>query len=114
MREQIEQTVTRILARHPQRVQEIGFGTGMLLFRIAPHTTSYLASDVSADALTYVQQVLATRPLPQVRLVQESADEAIRIPPESVDTVLSQHRLSAAGAPGSLGRVAIWWRPLHR
>jgi amino acid adenylation domain-containing protein len=88
MREQIEQTVTRILARHPQRVVEIGVGTGMLLFRIAPHTTSYLATDFSADALTYVQQALAIHPIPQVRLVQASADEASVIPPEGVDAVI--------------------------
>jgi ubiquinone/menaquinone biosynthesis C-methylase UbiE len=88
MREQIEQTVSRILALHPQRVLEIGFGTGMLLFRIAPHTTSYLASDFSPAALSSVQEVLATHPLPQVHLVQESAHQAILIPPESVDAVI--------------------------
>src|SRR5262249_38399662 len=88
MHEQIEQTVTRILARHPQRVMEIGFGTGMLLFRIAPHTTSYIASDFSADALTSVQEVLATHPISQVRLVQERAHEAIQVSPASVDAVI--------------------------
>jgi ubiquinone/menaquinone biosynthesis C-methylase UbiE len=89
MREQIGQTVSRILALHPQRVLEIGFGTGILLFRIAPHTTSYLASDFSPVALSSIQEVLATHPLPQVRLVQESAHQAVLIPPESVDAVIT-------------------------
>ncbi|TMC17286.1 MAG: methyltransferase domain-containing protein, partial [Chloroflexi bacterium] len=88
MREQIEQTVTRILDRSPQRVVEIGVGTGMLLFRIAPHTRSYLASDPSAQALDFVQRTLSTHPLPQVRLVQQSAHEALALPPESVDAVI--------------------------
>ena len=37
MREWVEGTVSRILALKPTNVLEIGCGTGLLLFRVAPH-----------------------------------------------------------------------------
>ncbi|MEO7360915.1 MAG: amino acid adenylation domain-containing protein, partial [Gemmatimonadaceae bacterium] len=37
MREWVDRTCDRILERKPKRVLEIGCGTGLLLFRIAPH-----------------------------------------------------------------------------
>ena len=42
MREWVDSTVERILSLHPRRVLEIGCGTGLLLFRIAPHCTQIL------------------------------------------------------------------------
>src|SRR5262249_43222076 len=51
MREWVERTVERIWALRPSRVLEIGCGTGLLLFRLAPHCTQYTATDVSGQAL---------------------------------------------------------------
>lgn len=81
--------MARVLAYHPRRIVEIGFGTGMLLFRIAPHTSEYLAADFSLKALSYVRQVLATRPLPHVHLIQQQAHEPLEgALLESMDAVL--------------------------
>ena len=88
MQEQVEQTVNRILSRTPRRFIEIGCGTGMLLFRIAPYTSTYVASDFSEKVLNYIEQVLATRPMPQVRLYQQAAHEVTSISPETFDTVV--------------------------
>ncbi|GHO80005.1 hypothetical protein KSD_77760 [Ktedonobacter sp. SOSP1-85] len=88
MRVQVEQAVSRILAHAPKRVMEIGCGTGLLLFRIAPHTTLYRASDFSKEALSYVEQVLATQPLPQVHLEQQLAHEATQASAETFDAVI--------------------------
>ena len=41
MRAWAEHTVERILALRPERVLEVGAGTGLLLFRVAPHTRAY-------------------------------------------------------------------------
>ena len=41
MREWLDLTIERIRALQPQRVLEIGCGTGLLLFRIAPHCAQY-------------------------------------------------------------------------
>lgn len=76
MREWLDQTVARI-RRFPLRdVVEIGSGLGMLLFRLAPAARSYVGSDFSARAMTYVERALSTRrPLrARIRLHQTTAD----------------------------------------
>ncbi|HXU07715.1 MAG TPA: amino acid adenylation domain-containing protein, partial [Blastocatellia bacterium] len=42
MRHWVEHTVERILSLEPRRVLEIGCGSGLLLFRIAPHCERYV------------------------------------------------------------------------
>ena len=57
MREWVAETVTRIMALKPQRVLEIGCGTGLLLARIAPHCERYTGTDFSETALNYTRQM---------------------------------------------------------
>src|SRR5437899_1235688 len=54
MRMWVETTVERIRSLRPKRVWEIGCGTGLLLFRIAPHCESYHGTDVSQTALNFL------------------------------------------------------------
>jgi amino acid adenylation domain-containing protein len=77
MREWVDQTVDRILALQPRRVMEIGCGTGLLLFRIAPECAQYYGTDFSQTALSYLHHQLmqASRELPQVTLAQRTADD---------------------------------------
>ena len=56
MKEWVERTVERILSLRPRRVLEIGCGTGLLLFRVAPHVESYRGTDLSQKALDYLTQ----------------------------------------------------------
>ena len=58
MAEWLDDTVRSILALRPRRVLEIGCGTGMLLFRVAPHCEHYLGTDLSPQALAYVERHL--------------------------------------------------------
>ncbi len=61
MREWVEGTVERLLATgriDGGRVLEIGCGTGLLLFRLAPRTGRYVGTDFSAAVLAYVENVL--------------------------------------------------------
>ncbi|MBD2776531.1 non-ribosomal peptide synthetase [Iningainema tapete] len=51
----LDSTVERILSLQPQRVLEIGCGTGMLLFRIAPQSSRYCGTDISNNAIRYVE-----------------------------------------------------------
>jgi SAM-dependent methyltransferase len=79
MREWRNTTVERIAALQPRRVLEIGCGTGMLLFRIAPQCAFYLGTDISSRELDFVRQQLL-RPelrMPQVVLECRAAHEAI-------------------------------------
>jgi hypothetical protein len=90
MREWLDQTVERILSLRAQSVLELGCGTGLLLFRIAPHCTRYVATDFSPIALDYIQQSLSLRneDLPQLELVQRRADNFDGIEEGAFDLVI--------------------------
>ncbi|NET84984.1 MAG: amino acid adenylation domain-containing protein, partial [Moorea sp. SIO1F2] len=77
MRQWVDSTVEKIIFWQPKHVLEIGCGTGMLLFQIAPHCLSYHGTDFSKVALDYVQQQI--QPLEDsyshVSLSQKLADD---------------------------------------
>ncbi|GAA6617368.1 hypothetical protein NUACC26_031780 [Scytonema sp. NUACC26] len=62
MREWLEYRVDQILSHKPQRVLEIGCGTGLLLFRIAPVVEKYVGIDISQAGLDYIAEHLQNRP----------------------------------------------------
>jgi natural product biosynthesis luciferase-like monooxygenase protein len=73
-------TAERILAtarvtRARPRILEIGCGTGMLLFRVAPQCEAYAGIDFSASALAYIQSQLGAQQLTNVSLQRLAADE---------------------------------------
>jgi amino acid adenylation domain-containing protein/non-ribosomal peptide synthase protein (TIGR01720 family) len=86
----VDQTVDRILALQPERVLEIGSGTGLLLFRIAPHCQEYCGADLSAASLRKVQQVIdgSELDLTHVTLVKRDATEFEPSQTEHFDTVI--------------------------
>ncbi len=88
MREWVDYTVESICEMKPKRVLEIGCGTGLLLFRIAPECTEYLGTDISTVALDYVSPLLEKQGLSQVSLVQQKADDFTGIEPGSFDAVV--------------------------
>ncbi len=90
MRDWVERTVERIQALHPRRVVEIGCGTGLLLFRVAPQTESYLGIDFSRVALEGIRRRLDDFPHvgPQVELRQGEADDWSGIPQGEADLVI--------------------------
>ncbi|WP_394839236.1 amino acid adenylation domain-containing protein [Pendulispora rubella] len=78
MREWVDATVASITRTKPRSVLEIGCGTGLLLFRLAPQTTRYVGLDFSKVALDYVGQHLAAHAqdgLAHVELLQRKADD---------------------------------------
>ena len=88
MREWRDHIVRRVLDLRPERVLEIGCGTGILLTRIAPACSSYRGTDVSATALDYVRERVADRGLDNVVLEEREATDFDGIPPESADVVV--------------------------
>ena len=86
MREWVDNQVAEILDLQPSRVLEIGCGTGLLLFRIAPHCNKYCGTDFSSASLNYIQQQLAQ--LPQVTLLQKLATDFEGVESEAFDTVI--------------------------
>src|SRR6185436_14629308 len=88
MREWLNDTTGRIRALGARRVLEIGCGTGLILFRVAPECERYTGVDFSPAALANIRAELERRPLPQVDLVEGSADELSNIAPGSYDAVV--------------------------
>ncbi|HSU82029.1 MAG TPA: amino acid adenylation domain-containing protein, partial [Thermoanaerobaculia bacterium] len=88
MREWVDATVERLLALPHHRVLEVGCGTGLLLFRVAPATERYRATDFSPEALARVRAGLDVRPLPQVELAQALADDWSGVRPGDFDLVV--------------------------
>lgn len=77
MRVWVESTTERILALRAKRVWEIGCGTGLLLFRVAPACEHYHGTDISQAALNFLQQQLqrSELKLPNVTLERKAAHE---------------------------------------
>jgi amino acid adenylation domain-containing protein len=89
MREWVDDAVERILSLAPKRALEIGCGTGLLLFRLAPHCESYTGTDFSPAALGYVrQQLTALGSRDEVLLLERRADDFRDIEPNSFDAVI--------------------------
>ncbi|HYG65328.1 MAG TPA: amino acid adenylation domain-containing protein, partial [Thermoanaerobaculia bacterium] len=90
MREWVEDTVGRILSLEPRRVLELGCGTGLLLFRVAPRADLYVGTDISRRALDYVESRLAPTGLDssRVRLLHRAADCFDGLEPGSFDAVV--------------------------
>jgi cyclopropane fatty-acyl-phospholipid synthase-like methyltransferase/acyl carrier protein len=89
MEEWRDKTVEQILELAPKRVWEIGCGTGMLLFKIAPHCQTFFGTDFSTKALQYVQENLRLQNLEKkVTLKQSLANQFEGIVPQSYDLVV--------------------------
>jgi len=89
MKRWVESACGRILALNPERILEIGCGTGLLLFRIAPHCKKYTGVDFSKPALDHIKKHLSILPLEtlELTLLQRTADDLGGIGKE-FDTVI--------------------------
>jgi SAM-dependent methyltransferase/acyl carrier protein len=88
MREWLDHTTARILATKPRRVLELGCGSGMILFGLAPHCEHYVALDLSAVAVAQVAAKARARGLGHVEVHVGQADHLDDIPVGSVDTII--------------------------
>ncbi|MEA5463712.1 amino acid adenylation domain-containing protein [Leptothoe sp. PORK10 BA2] len=90
MKEWVNNTVDRILQLRPKRVLELGCGTGLLLFQVAPHCESYIGTDISEISLDYINKQLerTQHSLSKVTLKLCAADNFEDIEPASYDTVI--------------------------
>ena len=89
MREWVESTVSRILLGKPQRVLEIGCGSGLLLFRVAPHCQEYWGADYSSATIRNLERLCGEiEGLENVRLLHKTADNFEGIPQGAFDTVV--------------------------
>jgi amino acid adenylation domain-containing protein/thioester reductase-like protein len=79
-------TVNRVLSYSPKHVLEIGCGTGLVLFAVAPHCSSYRAVDASKQAVDIIRRNLAD--LPQVTCEHCPAHKLAELAVGGVDTII--------------------------
>ncbi|MCL4854140.1 MAG: AMP-binding protein, partial [Bryobacteraceae bacterium] len=105
MREWAESTTREILLRAPNRVLDIGCGSGLLLFRIALHCQRYIATDFSSAAIGYVQAQLDSQGLRNVELRHQFADDFQGVEQGAFDAVILNSVTQYFPSPGYLLQV---------
>lgn len=91
MREWVDGTVSRIVNPRPDRVLEIGCGTGLLSARLVPHCVEYVGTDVSSVAIDYSSRLLSKRENighSQVHFLRQEASDFTGIPANYFDVVI--------------------------
>jgi amino acid adenylation domain-containing protein/thioester reductase-like protein len=88
MREWLDNTLERILALKPTRVLEIGCGTGLILFGVAPSCDRYVGTDISQVSLRHIEQQLTRLNLSHVHLSQRTADNLQGMSENAFDSVI--------------------------
>lgn len=89
IQDSVDGIVGRILAQTHDRVLEIGCGTGMLLEAVAPHTASYVATDISGAVVDALRARVAHQPwADRVELRQAPAFDLSFLAPGRVDVVV--------------------------
>jgi amino acid adenylation domain-containing protein/thioester reductase-like protein len=88
MADWVDCTVDRILSFQPQRILEIGCGTGLLLFRLVPHCQQYVGTDIAPEAIRYIEANLDDTNRDRVSLHCCAADNLAGIETAAFDTVV--------------------------
>ena len=89
MRVWVDETVARIRALNPSRILEIGVGSGLLLFGLAPDCEKYTGADFSRVAIEDLSEVVEGEGLSEiVDLHTRSADNLEGFAPNSYDVVV--------------------------
>ncbi|MEZ5332857.1 MAG: amino acid adenylation domain-containing protein [Thermoanaerobaculia bacterium] len=89
MTEWVEEAVARIAAFRPDRVLEIGCGTGLLLLRLAPGCSQYVGTDFSEAALARLRSQLGQAiHAERIRLERRTAEDFHGLAPRRADAVI--------------------------
>jgi amino acid adenylation domain-containing protein len=88
MREWVNGVTERILALNPRTVLEIGCGTGLILFQVAPKCSLYYGTDISKHALRYLEQQFRPGEFDNVKLAQRTAYDLSGLAPQKFDVVI--------------------------
>ncbi|MFH8795973.1 amino acid adenylation domain-containing protein [Streptomyces sp. NPDC017941] len=106
MRAWRDAAVDSVLRHSPQRVLEIGAGSGLLLAHLAGHVAQYWATDLSRAAVERLRAQVDPAGLgDRVRLRHQAADDVTGLPPGGFDTVLLNSVVQYFPDDGYLARV---------
>ena len=88
MREWVNGVTERILDLNPRNVLEIGCGTGLILFQVAPKCSLYYGTDISQQAVRYIEEQFGPGEFDHVKLAHRTADDFTGLGPEKFDVVI--------------------------
>jgi amino acid adenylation domain-containing protein len=88
MREWVDHTVNRIMSLKPANVLEIGCGTGLLLFKIAPQCQKYIGLDFSSRVLDKTKEIVKAKNLTNVELLCQEAHNFDNIDTNLYDVIV--------------------------
>jgi amino acid adenylation domain-containing protein len=86
MKDWLDDFIDTVNQHQYQHVLEIGCGTGMILFRLAPFCKSYIATDFSKQALAHIHRHLPNNH--QVQLLQREALDFQGFTAHQFDTII--------------------------
>ncbi|NEQ67784.1 MAG: amino acid adenylation domain-containing protein, partial [Symploca sp. SIO2D2] len=105
VQEWVEETVKRILALQPKRVLEIGCGSGMMLFRIAPHCQHYYGTDIAAEGVRYIEEQVKGNNLESVVTLRPTPADDLEGIDGTFDTIIINSVISMFPSMDYLVRV---------
>ncbi|MEV4614796.1 amino acid adenylation domain-containing protein [Kitasatospora sp. NPDC049258] len=88
MRDWVGRTVARIAELGARRVLEIGVGSGLLMWRLAPHCERYAGTDLSATTVDLLRERLRARPLAGVSVHRAEGTDLAALAGETFDCVV--------------------------
>ncbi len=90
MMEWVNSTVDRIQLTRPKKIYEIGCGSGLLLFRLAPSCHSYIGVDYSEEIISKVEKVINSKEdiKNKSKVYYRPADDFTGISNRSLDTIV--------------------------
>lgn len=90
MKTWLDGTVDRIAGLQPQNLLEVGCGSGMLLFNLAPRLKKYIGTDISRDALISIKNNMPEGGINGVDIAvhQMQADDLEKFGDNIVDTII--------------------------
>jgi amino acid adenylation domain-containing protein len=89
MQEWVDLCIERLTQFSPRKVLEMGCGTGLILFRLAPNCVSYRGVDISEQAIEYVGRVIhESGGMENVDLICCGADEFEKFGDQKYDTII--------------------------
>lgn len=90
MQEWLADIIQVILAQKPKNVLEIGCGTGLVFYQLAPHIKKYIGTDLSRSGINALSQEINKNKdsYPETRLLACAGHEITLTPNDDIDTIV--------------------------